>query len=294
MKKLTLLLSAFMALFTMGACSDDEGDYAYQVANVNAEAREGAIMLRWDMPVEEDFLFVKIEFYNIREKKDMVINRSIYSGSLLVDGLLARDGEYHFTLTAVNEAGVASNTTAEVSCTALPVQPVITRSETLREDVEIVDFSTNAQEPSEGPLENLFDGDNSTFFHTPWSTDPVPYPQWVQINLSDAVNGGQFVTINRDNGGGGRPDYVQILGSNDPDNWENAAVLYEFYGSTDIPNTAGGRYQSPVIGEPDATYQYFRYNVLSSMGGTYWNMAEMQWSFYDITEVVYDPENEVD
>lgn len=289
MKKLTLLLSAFMALFTMGACSDDEGDYAYQVANVNAEAREGAIMLRWDMPVDEDFMFVKIEFYNIREKKDMVINRSIYSGSLLVDGLLARDGEYHFTLTAVNEAGVASNTTAEVSCTALPVQPVITRSETLREDVEIVDFSTNAQEPSEGPLENLFDGDNSTFFHTPW-TSYVPFPQWVQIDLSEPVNGIKFVTYNRGDGSG-RPDFVQILGSNDQENWD---TLYEFYGSTDIP-TGSEKYESPLIDSGETHYQYFRYNVQSGLNGqTFWNLTEMQCSFYEVTETVYDPENEVD
>lgn len=42
------------------------------------------------------------------------------------------------------------------------------------------------------------------------------------------------------------------------------------------------------------SYKYFRYNVLSSNGGDYWNMAEMQWSFYKVVETVYDPENEKD
>lgn len=291
MNRLIIFLSSLATLFIMSACSDDEGGYSYQIANVNAEAREGAIMLRWDFPTDSNFLFVKIEYYNIREQKDVTVNKSIYTDSLLVDGLLARDGEYHFTLTAVNQAGVSSNASAEVSCTPLPVPATITRKETLLENVEIVNFSTNAQEPSEGPLENLFDNDNSTFFHTPWSVDPVPYPQWVQIDLSEAVNGAQFVTINRNNGGGGRPDHVQILGSNDQENWD---ILYEFYGSTDIPNEASGRYQSPMIDGGETAYKYFRYNVLSSMGGNYWNMAEMQWSFYEITETVYDPENETD
>lgn len=291
MNKLVLFLCVFIAFCTFASCNDDESDYSYQIANVKAEAREGAIMLRWDLPKDSDFLFVKIEYFNIRQQKEVVCNKSIYADSLLVDGLLARDGEYHFKLTAVNEAGVTSHIGSEVSCTPLPVKLIVTRKETLLENVEIVRFSTNAQEPTEGPLENLFDGDNGTFLHTPWSTDPVPYPQWVQIDLSEAVNGAKFMTINRNNGGGGRPDHVEILGSNDQQNWDK---LYEFYGSTDIPNTASGKYQSPMIDGGKTSYKYFRYNVLSSNGGDYWNMAEMQWSFYKVVETVYDPENEKD
>ena len=82
---------------------------------MKAEAREGAIMLRWDLPKDSDFLFVKIEYFNIRQQKEVVCNKSIYADSLLVDGLLARDGEYHFKLTAVNEAGVTSHIGSEVS-----------------------------------------------------------------------------------------------------------------------------------------------------------------------------------
>lgn len=160
------------------------------------------------------------------------------------------------------------------------------------ENVEIVNFSTNAQEPTEGPLSNLFDGDNGTFFHTPWSTGPVPYPQYVQIDLSEAVNGAKFITINRNNGGGGRPDHVEILGSNDQQNWDK---LFELYGSTDIPDQASGKYQSPMIDGGEIAYKYYRYNVLSAIGGnSFWNMAEMQWSFYKVTEDIYDPENEVE
>ena len=51
---------------------------------------------------------------------------------------------------------MTSHIGSEVSCTPLPVKPIVTRKETLLENVEIVRFSTNAQEPTEGPLENLF------------------------------------------------------------------------------------------------------------------------------------------
>lgn len=292
MNKLILFLSGIIALCTISSCSDDDINYSFQVNDFTAEAREGAIMLRWELPQDSDFHFIKIEYFNIRQQKEIVCNKSIYSDSLLVDGLLARDGEYHFSLTAVNGEGVASNITATTSCSPLPVQPTITRRETLLENVEIVNFSTNAQEPTEGPLSNLFDGDNGTFFHTPWSTGPVPYPQYVQIDLSEAVNGAKFITINRNNGGGGRPDHVEILGSNDQQNWDK---LFELYGSTDIPDQASGKYQSPMIDGGEIAYKYYRYNVLSAIGGnSFWNMAEMQWSFYKVTEDIYDPENEVE
>lgn len=285
MNKLIIFVVSFVALCTMSSCSDDEMNYSFQIQDLKAEAREGAIMLRWNLPKDSDFLLVEIEYFNIRQQKDIVVNRSIYSDSLLVDGLLARDGEYHFKMTAVNKGGVASNISAEASCTPLPVKPKITRTEKLLTDVEIINYSTNAQEPTEGPLKDLFDGDNNTFFHSPWSIDPVPYPHYVQIDLSKAVNGAKVATINR-GGGGGRPDHVEILGSNDQKNWDK---LYDF---NDIP--ASGKYQSPMIDGGENSYKYFRYNVLSSHGGSYWNLVEMQWSFYQITEVIYDPENEID
>ena len=37
----------FYSVLYVASCNDDESDYSYQIANVKAEAREGAIMLRW-------------------------------------------------------------------------------------------------------------------------------------------------------------------------------------------------------------------------------------------------------
>ena len=82
MNRLIIFLSSLATLFIMSACSDDEGGYSYQIANVNAEAREGAIMLRWDFPTDSNFLFVKIEYYNIREQKDVTVNKSIYTNKV--------------------------------------------------------------------------------------------------------------------------------------------------------------------------------------------------------------------
>lgn len=44
MNKLVLFLCVFIAFCTFASCNDDESDYSYQIANVKAEAREGAII----------------------------------------------------------------------------------------------------------------------------------------------------------------------------------------------------------------------------------------------------------
>lgn len=289
MKKLIFYLCLCIGLCV--SCSkDDSIDYTFQVVNLTAEAREGAIKLNWELPQDSNLLYVRIDYYNIRQKKDYVVNKSVFADSLVIDGLLARDGAYTFRLTAVDANGQESALSAEVSCTCLPVQPVITTSQK-EVDADMVHYETNAQEPSEGPLDDLFDGNNDTFFHTPWSTEPVGWPQWVEIEVSQPVNGVTFYTINRGNGSG-RPGYVEILASNDRETWTK---LYEFSGTDDIPETNQGRYDSPLIYDLETHYKYFRYNATEGNGGnSYWNMAEMAWTFYEVTQTVYDPENETD
>ena len=288
MKKLIFYLCLCIGLCV--SCSEDDSiDYTLQVVNLTAEAREGAIKLNWELPQDSNLLYVRIDYYNIRQKKDYVVNKSVFADSLVIDGLLARDGAYTFRLTAVNANGQESALSAEVSCTCLPVQPVVTTSQK-EVDADMIHYETNAQEPSEGPLDDLFDGDNDTFFHTPW-TFSAPWPQWVEIEVSQPVNGVMFYTVNRGNGSG-RPGYVEILASNDRETWTK---LYEFSGTDDIPETDKGRYDSPLIYDLNTSYTYFRYNAIEGNGGnSFWNMAEMDWTFYEVTQTVYDPENETD
>lgn len=288
MNKLYILIFCFSFLWITNACDNEDVVYPSEISQLTAEARKGAIMLRWNVPQDSSYLYVKLEYFSPRKQKNIVRNVSVYVDSLLVDDLLAKDGEYDFKLRTVSETGDESGTSLEARCTALPVDPVTTTHQELLDNVEIVSFSTNAQEPTEGPVSNLFDGDKSTFFHTPWSMT-VDYPQYVQINLSEPVNAAQLVTYNRSGSKDGHADHVEILGSNDEQTWD---LLYEFWGSKDIPAAGGGRYESPLF-SGDKKYKYLRYNALSGMDGhTWWNMAEMEWSFYNVWEVIYDPENE--
>lgn len=293
MNKLIIGLAGILGLGALSSCSEDESDFAVEVSNFRAEAREGAIMLRWDVPQDSSYLYVKTEFYNIRQKKDNVMNTSVYADSLLIDGLLARDGDYTFTLTAVRADGAKSNLSATVSAKALPVQPVKTVEEK-ELSIDLVDYSTNAQEPSEGPLENLFNGNENDFFHTPWSTE-VPYPQWVEMEFSAPYKTFRLTTVNRgkSSGGSGCPGEVTLEGSNDQQNWE---VFYEFYAPDVMVGASGGKWESPVINTKNGKeYKYMRFNAHSGNGGNkYWNMAEMSFKFLEVTETIYDPENETD
>lgn len=291
MKKIFFSLGICLLLGLVTSCSPDESPvYTYEIENLRAEPQEGGIKLNWELPEDQNLMYIKVEYYNIREKKNYVVNKSIFANSLEVNGLLARDGEYTFRFTAVDIEGNVSSSYSEISCRCLPVKPVVTTT-SKDIDAEIVHYETNAQEPSEGPLEHLFDGDNGTFFHTPWSIPSPGWPQWVEIEVSQPVNGAIFYTINRDNGSG-RPGYVEILASNDRSSW---VKLYEFSGTNDIPETNQGRYESPLIYDLETTYKYFRYSATEgNMGNAFWNMAEMGWSFYEVSQSIYDPENELD
>ena len=71
-------------------------------------------------------------------------------------------------------------------------------------------LSTNAQEPSEGPIKNAVDGDKNTFFHTNWH-EAIPYPQWIQVNLKEPHENFLVGYINRTDNSwttSGRPSVV--------------------------------------------------------------------------------------
>ena len=46
-------------------------------------------------------------------------------------------------------------------------------------------LSTNAQEPTEGPIANLVDGNSGSFFHTRWSSPLIALPHYIQIDFTE-------------------------------------------------------------------------------------------------------------
>lgn len=84
----------------------------------------------------------------------------------------------------------------------------------------IADAETNAQEPSEGPLEDAFDNDSGTIFHSTWSQGtPDTGPHWIQVDLGTPqdVAGVRFLprTPNYSN----CPTDCDVMGSVDGVSW---------------------------------------------------------------------------
>ena len=85
---------------------------------------------------------------------------SIYADSIEIPDTRKKFGEYQFSVQTVSPTGDKSavQTISKVSEPALPTfvstQIALTAA----------DLSTNAQEPTEGPIANLLDGNTGTFF----------------------------------------------------------------------------------------------------------------------------------
>ena len=119
-------------------------------------------------------------------------------------------------------------------------------------------LSTNAQEPSEGPIANLIDGDKGTYFHSTWSTesDPVHY---LQVALSEPLQNISLYWSKRSTNNNNRPARVTILGSNDGAQFDSIMVLQD-----DLPSAAAQPdYFSQVLNLGKA-YSHLRFRVDST------------------------------
>lgn len=74
---------------------------------------------------------------------------------------------------------------------------------------------TDDQESSEGPIANLIDGKNDTYFHMSWSS-PTPFPHYIVVDLGEenALSTFLFSYVCRDNNNKDNPKEMDILGSN--------------------------------------------------------------------------------
>lgn len=93
-------------------------------------------------------------------------------------------------------------------------------------------FSTNAQEPSEGPMKNICDGDATTYFHTLWSkASEGGKPHYLQIALDNPISDLKVEYSSRHNGDGGgdikRAEvYTSETGGTDDSEWTKVGTMH--------------------------------------------------------------------
>lgn len=287
----TAMFGAFMAVALVSCDSNFEtfetdgytgAPAAIEAASVTAESLPGQIKLNWNIPENPQYDYIQIKYHDPWTDKDVTKIVSKYAGSLLVDKTLQRFGDYTFTLQTFNanhEAGPITEIKARSG--AYPTS-VTVKSKT---EVKLTadQLSTNAQEPSEGPIKNLIDNNVSTFFHTRWSSPLISLPHYIEVDFNEEHQNFLIWTQNRQ-WSQACPSEVELQISNDKANWKTIATL------NGLPTGGSEEYTSDYVQAPEK-FKYFRYNVTKTAGNTsYFNLAEFK--FYDVTLSVYDPENE--
>jgi hypothetical protein len=290
MNKKILNFSLFSLLLALlFSCGSDEGNELLpgSFSNIRYEAREGAVMLKWDVPADSNYHYLKVMFNDPWKKKERAKLASIYTDSLLIDGMLNRFGKYTLSIQPYSKSHTPGKiSTFEVSCDPLPASYTVLSEKEL--PLTKANLYTNAQEPSEGPIENLLDDDGSTFFHSTWSGTSPAAPHYLQLNFSAPLKeqGFKFKFRNRANGSN-KPVAIDVLISEDGEKFTKIATIDE-----DLPVSSGSEYTSSAIFlaghfQP----KHIRFNVVKTNTGTvFFTMADF-W-FYECVVGVDDPEND--
>lgn len=120
-------------------------------------------------------------------------------------------------------------------------------------------LSTDDQEPSEGPIKNLVDGNYNSFFHTRWSSPQKPLPQYIQIDFKEAHQVFMFWYRNR-NGSQVGPENLDIQISNDGEKWEGIKEIL-----SGLPSASQAEYTSEGI-DAGKSFTHLRLVVTKTFG----------------------------
>lgn len=291
--KLKYMIAAFaLACFGTG-CDDKLETFEVQgytgapapieTSAITSEALPGQIKLKWTKPSEDAYAYLKIWYTDPLLDETVYKISSLETDSMLIDDTRARFGEYEFFFQTFN----ANNEGSEVtSFKAVSGKAPIVITEKARTEVKLdaSQLSTDAQEPTEGPISNLVNGNTNDYFHGRWSNPTTSLPHYIQVDFNEEHQVFAIEWWNRASGGSGDgfPTVVELQISNDGNEWETVETL------TGFASTWGSHIVSDYV-DAGKTFTHFRYNVTAvTQNKDFFHMAEFK--FYDVELEVYDPE----
>lgn len=131
-------------------------------------------------------------------------------------------------------------------------------------------LSTNAQEPSEGPIADLIDGNPNTYFHSAWSVW-VDQPHYFAITLPSQITRVSFEYQNRNNANGKTQDVVIWV-------FDGTDFIQLTQINEELPTAAASVYSSNTFVSEKPFKQFF-FQVMRTNSGTaptFFNMAEFK------------------
>ncbi|MDR1272947.1 MAG: M60 family metallopeptidase [Odoribacteraceae bacterium] len=125
---------------------------------------------------------------------------------------------------------------------------------------EVIDFSAQetSGEGTTGRAAHAIDGNDATFWHSPWTGTGSTLPQWIVIDLHQEVTPTTLVSYKRNNNNNG-PTSVKVEGRLDPSQpWSD-------FGTFALSATNNGGQNCPLVNPQKV--RYIKYTVLASPNG---------------------------
>jgi hypothetical protein len=306
-------LAGAMALLTAAGCGGkDKGSPPAELRGLEAEGLPGQILLKWSLPSEADNIHqVKVTYYDHRLKMSVMRVASAYAEAMEIPETRERYGSYSFSVQPFSRD--AEGAVQTVTATSGPAQGrwiMGSISDTLLLPLVEASLYTNAQEPSEGPVKNLLDGDKTTFFHSTWSSGKwaatsyfLGNKHYLQVDLGRVLSASDYFSFYYAprNNANNKPTDFDLYGSivGDTIGVEANWFLVKNYTKADdnLPDDASTEYYSPILSVP-APMQFIRLSVNKTNNeGTansamFWTMSELKIWTYKADVVWYNPETD--
>ena len=310
-KSFIRLAACCLAASAIIACNDDGGvtPVSLDPASLKAEPAPGKIILRWNIPADADYRLVRV-CYQLPDRSCMR-TASVYADSMVVDNLLARYGDIDFSFTTVSADGTESTPPLHVTARAEAAPKTIKLGEeTGKVPIDGAHVWGDRGEVSEGPIEDLVDGNNNSFYHTIWSGRMWVYqdngsggynkvaagggtelPYYIVMDCQKQIQAFSFYYKCRNNANKSNPEEMTVLGS---DTFSPVLFDEEAYGAFEIKSFKGlsgdqaAEYTSaPLVAEKPFRYIWFKFTKIT-YNKTFLALAELSIDAYGVS--IYDPE----
>lgn len=294
MKNKLYIFASFFFIFLIGCNKESEESLPVpnNVENLHGTAVEGGVLLEWNIPENANYMYLEVSY----DKNGKKITQNVPSGEsgVLIEGLLNKH-EYTFEIQpfirGLKDLVSGSSVFLKEAIRPLPRPTLVVNYPRDLTKVNVTNnmLETFTQEATEGPKENLVDGDKETFWHSAWSSGVSPLPHWIKISFDTPVKIGVIKYYLRQNisNTAGHPSQFGVEISEDGDKWDRVWTS-ESGLAVDSPAD-----EKTLVLDQNYESKYFRVMILQNPGNTtFTHLGEI--SFYEMRSELTDLEKEAE
>ncbi len=200
-----------MSLFVACKEEDKQEIKLSGITDVTTFQEPGKIGISWKRVEPVNFEYIRINYYDHLTKKNRSILASKYTDTIIIPDTRAKYGDYKFTFqpfSSTETGGEVVDVVAKSGAAPKTITVVGEEQLTLKAD----GLFTDAQDPGEGPIKDLIDGNQGTFFHMNWHQQ-TPFPHYIVVDLGKEVEGFKFSYTTRKHNNVDDPKKMTLFGS---------------------------------------------------------------------------------